>query len=254
MVFSIGRLNFSTRRDGLGVWGVDQAQLFSRGWAGGFARHGFGFLDVRGVVGTVAEDDIVFAGLGQYVEFVGAGAADGAVVGLNRAELQAQAGEHVAVGLVHAVVGDLQGRLVGVERIGVLHDELAAAHQAEAWADFVTELGLDLVQVDRQLLVAAQLVAHQIGDHFFVGRAAQKSRPWRSLKRSSSGPYSSQRPDSCHSSAGWVLGINTSREPAAFISSRTMASTLRITQPIGSQVYRPEPVCGSCRRAASAGG
>ena len=41
--------------------------------------------------------------------------------------------------------------------------------------------------------------------------------------------------------AGWVLGINTSREPAAFISSRTMASTLRITfKPMGSQVYRPE--------------
>ncbi|MNF81988.1 hypothetical protein D3C84_642800 [compost metagenome] len=102
---------------------------------------------------------------------MGAGTADGAVVGFNRAELQAQTGEHVAVGLVHAVVGDLQRRLVGVEGVGVLHDEFAAAHQTEAWADFVTEFGLDLVQVDRQLFVAAQLVAHQIGDHFFVGRA-----------------------------------------------------------------------------------
>ena len=162
---------FDQLRDGLGVRRVDQAQLFSRCCAGGFARYGFGFLDVRGVVGTVAEDDIVFAGLGQYVEFVGAGTADGAVVGFNRAEFQAQAGEHVAVRLMHAVVGDLQRRLVSVERIGVLHDEFAAAHQTEAWADFVTEFGLDLVQVDRQLFVAAQLVAHQIGDDFFVGRA-----------------------------------------------------------------------------------
>lgn len=128
-------------------------------------------FDVRGVVGTVAEDDVVFAGLGQNVELVGASAADGAVVGFNRAELQAQAGEHVAVRLVHAVVRDLQRRLVSVERIGVLHDEFAAAHQTEAWADFVTEFGLDLIQVDWQLFVAAQLVAHQVGDHFFVGRA-----------------------------------------------------------------------------------
>ncbi|MND98688.1 hypothetical protein D3C80_910500 [compost metagenome] len=162
---------FDQLRNGLGVRRVDQAQLFGRSGTRGFARHGFGFFDVGGVVGAVAEHDVVFTGLGQYVELVGAGTADGAVVGFYRAELQAQTGEHVAVGLVHAVVGDLQRRLVGVEGVGVLHDEFAAAHQAEAWADFVTEFGLDLVQVDRQLLVAAQFVAHQIGDDFFVGRA-----------------------------------------------------------------------------------
>ncbi len=58
--------------------------------------------------------------------------------------------------------------------------------------------------------------------------------------RSSSGPYSPQRPDSCHSSAGWITGITSSRAPARFISSRTMVSTLRSTRsPIGSQLYRP---------------
>ena len=162
---------FHQGRDGLGLRRVHQAQFFAWRRAGGFPWHGFGFLDVRRVVGTVAEHDIVFAGLGQHVEFVGASTADGAVVRFNRAELQAQAGEHVAVGGVHAVVGDLQGGLVSVERIGVLHDEFTAAHQTEAWADFVTELGLDLIQVEGQLFVAAQLVAHQVGDHFFVGRA-----------------------------------------------------------------------------------
>ena len=105
------------------------------------------------------------------MELVGAGTADGAVVGFNRAEVQAQAGEHVAVGLVHTVIGDLQRSGVCVEGVGVLHDEFAAAHQAEARADFVTEFGLDLVQVDWQLFVAVQLVAAQVGDHFFVGRA-----------------------------------------------------------------------------------
>lgn len=58
-----------------------------------------------------------------------------------------------------------------MERVGVLHDELAAAHQAEARADLVTELGLDLVHVEWQLFIAGQLVTGQVGDDFFVGRA-----------------------------------------------------------------------------------
>ncbi|MCY1397860.1 hypothetical protein D9M71_128800 [compost metagenome] len=105
------------------------------------------------------------------MELMGTGAADRAGVGLYGAEVQAQAGEHVAVGLVHAVVGFLQGSLVDVEGVGVLHDELAATHQAEARADLVAEFGLDLVHVDRQLLIAVELVAGQVRDHFFVGRA-----------------------------------------------------------------------------------
>ena len=65
----------------------------------------------------------------------------------------------------------------------------------------------------------------------------QKSRWWRSLMRSSSGPYCCQRPDSCHSSAGCTAGINSSSAPARSISWRTMSSTLRNTRrPRGSQV------------------
>ena len=65
----------------------------------------------------------------------------------------------------------------------------------------------------------------------------QKSRSWRSLRRSSSGPYFCQRPDSCHSSAGWTAGMKSSIAPARFISSRTIASTLRTTRrPSGIQV------------------
>ncbi len=157
--------------DGLGVGGVDQAHVLGRGSALFLARHGFGLLDVGGVVGDVAEGDIVFAGLGQHVKLVGAGAADRAGIGLYGAEVQAQAAEHVAVGLMHAVIGFLQGRLVGMEGVGVLHDELATTHQTEARTDLVTELGLDLVHVDRQLLVAVQLVAGQVGDDLFMGRA-----------------------------------------------------------------------------------
>jgi hypothetical protein len=41
--------------------------------------------------------------------------------------------------------------VIGMEAVGVLHQELARAHDAEARPDLVAELGLDLVVVDRQL-------------------------------------------------------------------------------------------------------
>src|SRR5690606_2031880 len=44
------------------------------------------------------------------------------------------------------------------------------AHHAEARADLVAELGLDLVETRRQLLVAGQLVAREVGDDLLVGR------------------------------------------------------------------------------------
>ena len=69
---------------------------------------------------------------------------------------------------------------------------------------------------------------------FCVG-PKQKSRSWRSFIRSMSGPNTSQRPLSCHSSAGCTAGMNTSSAPAAFISSRITCSTFRRTRrPSGS--------------------
>ena len=61
-----------------------------------------------------------------------------------------------------------------MERVGVLHDELARAHHAEARANLVAELGLDLIEIDRQLLVAAQLAARDVGDHFLMGRTVRE--------------------------------------------------------------------------------
>lgn len=96
--------------------------------------------------------------------------ADRAGVGRHGAELQAQALENALVGGVHDVVAALGAGLVAVERVGVLHGELAPAHQPEAGAAFVAELGLDMVEVQRQLAVALDLVARDVRDHFFRGR------------------------------------------------------------------------------------
>src|SRR5690606_34874505 len=113
------------------------------GGSGTFAlwREGGGFLNVGGVAAGVGKDDGIFAGISEYVELVGAFATDGAVVGYDRSVVQAQTAEDIAVRLVHAVIGLLQRRLIHMEGVGVLHDEFAGPHQAEARADFVAELG-----------------------------------------------------------------------------------------------------------------
>src|SRR5690606_17018292 len=54
--------------DRLGIRCVYQAHFFAWCRTIGFARNGFGLLDVGGVVGGVAERDVVFARLSQYVE------------------------------------------------------------------------------------------------------------------------------------------------------------------------------------------
>ena len=58
-----------------------------------------------------------------------------------------------------------------MEGIGILHDEFARAHDTEARTDLVAELGLDLVEVEWQLLVGADLLARDVGDDFLVRRA-----------------------------------------------------------------------------------
>src|SRR6185312_13858764 len=49
----------------------------------------------------------------------------------------------------------------------------SAAHHAEARPDLVAELDLDLVEVDRQLPVAAHVLAHDVGDDLLVRRAEE---------------------------------------------------------------------------------
>ncbi len=145
-------------------------QRLRGGAARGDQRQRFRQLDVGGVVAGRAVDDRVLAGVGDHLELMRAVAADGAGVGRHRAELQAQAVEDAAVGGVHRVVAAAGRVLVAVERVRVLHRELAAAHQAEARTALVAELGLDVVEVLGQLLVAAQLLARDVGDDLFGGR------------------------------------------------------------------------------------
>ena len=96
-------------------------------------------------------------------------AADLAAIGLDGAVIQAAAVADRAVGAAHVVVGFLQRFLRRVEGVRVLHDELAAAEQAQARSDLVAELHLDLVERAGKLLVGTQLVADERRDELLMG-------------------------------------------------------------------------------------
>ena len=59
--------------------------------------------------------------------------------------------------------------MVAVKAVGIFHDELTATHQTKTRTTLVTEFGLNLVEVLRQLFVAAKLLSRHIGDDFLAG-------------------------------------------------------------------------------------
>ena len=61
--------------------------------------------------------------------------------------------------------------MAGAEGVGVLHDELPAAHEAKARAELVAELILNLVKRHGKLFIRTQLVAHEVGEGLLVGGA-----------------------------------------------------------------------------------
>jgi hypothetical protein len=132
-------------------------------------RKSLGKLDVRGVIGAAADRDRILARAREHLELVRPGAADLAGVGRDRAKLEAQAREDARVRVVHRLVALLQAFEIGVERVRVLHREFTRAHHAEARADLVAELGLDLVKVERKLAVALHFPPHEVAEHLFRG-------------------------------------------------------------------------------------
>src|SRR6266511_5261290 len=76
-----------------------------------------------------------------------------------------------AVGLFVGVVGDLQRRRVGVERVGIFHHKLARPQHTRAGPRLVALLGLDLVPDLRQVTVGADLLGGKPGHDLLVGNA-----------------------------------------------------------------------------------
>ena len=93
---------------------------------------------------------------------------------MDRPKVEPQTREDAGVGRMHGLVGTVQAVFVEVEGISVLHEEFARAHDAEAGADLVPKLGLDLVEIHRQLAMAADFAPEQVGDDLLMGRPQAK--------------------------------------------------------------------------------
>ena len=100
-------------------------------------------------------------------------AADRAALGHHRDRAQAHARKGAQVSDEHAVIGVLGAGKIEVERVSVLHQKLAPAHQAEARPHLVAELPLDVIEIERQVLVRAHIAAEDLRDHFLVGRTVE---------------------------------------------------------------------------------
>lgn len=136
-------------------------------------RHGRGVsLDVRGVAAGRADEGVLADGR-RVQELLRPGAAHQAVVSRDDDVLESELLEdplvRVALRLVRGILS-----LVGVvERVRVLHGELAAAQEAGAGTGLVAVLVLDLVDRERQVLVRGVEVLHQEREHLLVRRCEQ---------------------------------------------------------------------------------
>ena len=126
-------------------------------------------LDVGSVAAPLAERHLVLPRGARSHELVGARAAHHAGVRLDDVVAEAAAVEDPAVRLLVGVVGLRQAGLVQVQRVGVLHQELARPEDAGSRPRLVALLGLDLVPDLRQVPVRAELLGGDPGDDLLVG-------------------------------------------------------------------------------------
>ena len=132
-------------------------------------RQGLGLLHVGRIVTLGAVNNGVLARSGDHLELFTQITANGTGIGRYCTVGQAEAVKNPAVGLGHDLVAGLCSRLIPIEAVGVFHRELSSTHQAKARTALVTKFGLDLVEIARQLFVAAQFLACDVSDHFLAG-------------------------------------------------------------------------------------
>ena len=131
-------------------------------------------FDIGAVFTRIAYCERIFTALGQYHQFFGTRPADCAAVGFNNPEFQTQTFQNPFVCRFHRVKFTIKIFGGSVKAVPVFHDEFTGTHQSETGTCFVTELGFDLIHVQRELFIAGDPVANDINHHLFVGRSQNK--------------------------------------------------------------------------------
>ena len=119
---------------------------------------------------------------------MGIGAADGTGIRLHGTKREAATGKNPMIRLFHLLITDGSALIIGIKGIGVFHDKFPPAHQAESGPYLVPELGLNLVEVGRQLPIGLQFPAGDIGNYLFMGRAKAVVAPVPILETKEFGP------------------------------------------------------------------
>lgn len=124
---------------------------------------------VVGREATVTPDERGLAGVGKCHVLDGGVSADFSGICRYRQRLEPAALAVTGVGSLHILIDLLKRFLRGGEAVGIFHDELAPAHEAEARTQLVAELILDLIKGHGKLLVALELVAHEVRERLLMG-------------------------------------------------------------------------------------
>ena len=89
-------------------------------------------------------------------------ATNGAGISRHRKRAKPKPREGAQVSHKHFLIRHPRRRFINVEAIGIFHQKFAAAHHAKARANLITEFPLNMVEIARQLLVAAHIVAEYL--------------------------------------------------------------------------------------------
>ena len=161
------------RCDGRGVTGVVHGGLWQAVERQRIGDGGPDSFHVGGVAGLLATHEGVLPDLAGGQELLGRAAAH--CTGDRRDDHVADRHpvEHLLVRVAVSEVYRAQPVVVDVERIRVLHDELAPAQDARTRPGLVAILCLDLEQQQREVLVGAVLPLDGEGEQLLVGRPQQ---------------------------------------------------------------------------------
>ncbi len=123
---------------------------------------------------VIAIDKLSLTSIGKSHELYRCVATDLARVSNHRQGDKAAARAIACIGSLLLLITSSRALLVGCKRVGVFHNELTAAHKAEAGTQLVTELILNVVKHQGKLLVAPQLSSHEVSVRLLVRRPKAK--------------------------------------------------------------------------------
>ncbi len=165
------------RRDRVDRRGVRRVDLLERRGpvpGGGVGRPRGRGLPVGQVVAVHALDEQVLADVRARHELVVHAPADLTRLGVDHDVRQPASVEDPSVCPQHHVVGRGHALLVPVERIGVLHQELATTQEPESRAELIPVLPLDLVQVHGQVSVRGEVPGDELGHDLLLRGTEQQ--------------------------------------------------------------------------------